>query len=150
MQPGELDGRIEHVRFVRGGHARDHRQVDDADVVGLAVFGDPFDGCDDVRDVRRAAAVADLDADDVRVGCTADVLAIVIGPRQPPAASGDDAGDKGAVAVIVLAGRGGTQHAIEDLRDPLGAQVRDIGAQEVRVTIAYAAVDDGDADTCAA
>ena len=48
LQPGELDRRVEHVGLVRADHARDHRQVDDADVVGLAILGGPFDGGNDV------------------------------------------------------------------------------------------------------
>src|SRR4029078_9738106 len=72
------------------------------------------------RDVRHTLAVADLQAKEIHVGRNADVVAIVTRTRAAPAAAADDAGDEGAVAIVV-APPSAPGDAVDDLLDARGA-----------------------------
>ena len=73
----------QRVGLVRLRDRRANREVDDADVVGVAVRDDPVERRDDVADVAAAMIVEDLQADQVRRRGHAGARAIACHTRCP-------------------------------------------------------------------
>ena len=94
--PGPLDRVVERVDAVVLGRVRAERQVDDLDVVGVLEGHRPLQCGHDVRDVRGAVLAGDLQRDQVDVGGHA-----AHGPARRCTAAGDQAGEEGAVAVVI-------------------------------------------------
>src|SRR6185503_12657536 len=97
-------------------YGRTNRQVDNADVVFSVMRQHPVEGGNNVADVAAPGAVEDLQRNEIRVGSDTSLLAIRV-----VAVAGDDAGDVGAVAVVVV-GRGSPADEINECGNPLIAE----------------------------
>ena len=113
LQPESLNRLVERVDAEARLRRTGQREVDDTNAVLARVLVDPVGRCDHVARARLTVGVGRPDRHDLRVRCTAGVLA---GARS-------DAGHHRAVTFLVVAISGSAERAQVDLRDQPAAEV---------------------------
>src|SRR5687768_7451226 len=120
--PGFLNHFAKRVGSVGFADRVAERHVQDPDSVSRAVLDGPLDAVEDGSDGSGAVLVEDFDIDDVRGPANSVEGAVVAGAGAELSVAGDDSGDVGAMAVLVVGGgvAGGEADGGDDAASELG------------------------------